>query len=254
MKITLLGTGTSQGVPVIGCICDACTSVDSRDIRSRCSVLVESADTKIVVDVGPDFRNQMLKAKVDKLDAVFLTHEHNDHIIGLDDLRPLLFRNKNGIKIHAESRVIKDIQKRFEYAFIPQPYPGAPTFVVNNILDGEMIKVGDIEILPLRVLHGQLPILGSRIGDFAYLTDTNQIPDSTFEQLNGLKVLVIDALRERPHHSHFSIQEAIEAVNTISPDSAYFTHISHLLGPTSTWEKDLPKDIFPSYDGQEFVL
>lgn len=254
LKITLLGTGTSQGVPVIGCKCDACTSTDLRDQRSRCSVLIQSDNSQVVIDVGPDFRTQMLRAKVETLDAVFLTHEHNDHIIGMDDLRPFLFRSKKGVKIHAEKRVLDELQKRFEYAFTPQPYPGAPSFKIHEIYEGEKVAIGDLEILPLRVIHGRLPILGFKVGEFAYLTDTNHIPYETIEILKGCKILVVDALRERSHHSHFSLQEAIDAVDKIKPGSAYFTHISHLMGPTSKWEKMLPSDIYPSYDGQEFEL
>jgi len=254
LKITLLGTGTSQGVPVIGCNCSACLSRDPRDERSRCSVHVQEGDSSIVIDVGPDFRMQMLKAQVTHLDAVLLTHEHNDHIIGLDDLRPFLFRSQKSIHIHGEERVLNDIQHRFQYAFIKQPYPGAPEFKIQRIIPDISFKIESFQILPLRLIHGRLPILGFRIGNFAYLTDTNQIPDSTMSKLTGLEILVIDALRKKSHHSHFSLKEATQIIKDLNPEKAYLTHISHLMGPASEWESDLAKDIYPAYDGLQFEL
>ncbi|MEE9372981.1 MAG: MBL fold metallo-hydrolase [Saprospiraceae bacterium] len=254
MKITILGTGTSQGVPVIGCHCTTCTSDDPRDNRSRCSVLIQSETTQIIIDVGPDFRSQMLDAKVNSLDAVLLTHEHNDHIIGLDDLRPLLFTNKKGIRIHGEERVLSDLKHRFEYAFTTHSYPGAPSFDVKEIVPNTKLTIGDITILPLRVTHGRLPILGFRIGKFGYFTDTNEIPNSTIAELSELDVLVLDALRPTPHHSHFSLEEAIIMTKRIAPQRAYFTHVSHLMGPTSIWEKKLPRNIYPTYDGLQFEV
>ena len=254
MKITLLGTGTSQGVPVIGCKCATCTSSDPRDTRYRCSVLISSENTQLVIDVGPDFRSQMLTHQVDNLDGVLLTHEHNDHVIGLDDIRPFLFRKKEGIKIHAEDRVINEVRSRFKYAFQTHLYPGAPSFSMKRIEPGIEFEIGDITILPLRVVHGDLPILGFRIGDFAYLTDTNFIPDETLHLLSGVKILVLDALREKKHHSHFSVEEAISAIGKIRPDRSYLTHISHLLGPISRWDQQLPKGIYGAYDGLEFEL
>lgn len=254
MKITLLGTATSQGIPVIGCKCKTCISEDIRDKRLRCSALIQSESTHIVLDVGPDFRQQMLRAKVNDLDAVFLTHEHNDHIIGLDDLRPFIFRRRNPMIIYAEQRVLEEVKYRFEYAFTEQAYPGAPRFELRPIVPGDLIKVGDIEIRALRVYHGHLPILAFRIKNWAYLTDTNEIPMDTFDDLKGLEVLVIDALRREGHHSHYSLSQSIEAIKHIAPDRAYFIHMSHLLGPTAEWEQDLPSDVYPSFDGLQFEL
>ena len=259
MKITLLGTGTSQGIPVIGCKCSTCTSTDPRDHRRRCSVLIESKLANVVIDVGPDFRYQMLDAGVSRVDAVLITHEHNDHVIGLDDLRPLLFakimaKDTSGIQIFSESRVLDEIKSRFKYGFEKQEYPGAPHFEVSPIRPGNPLYINELEILPLRVMHGKLPILGFRIGNFAYLTDTNQIPESTLNQLQNLDILVLDALREKPHHSHFSLQGAIEAAQSIDAKKTYFTHLSHLMGTTSEWEKKLPSSIYAAYDGLEFEL
>ena len=254
MRITLLGTGTSQGIPVIGCRCDTCTSSDFRDIRLRCSVLVESTETSVVIDVGPDFRAQMLKHDVSQVDAVLLTHEHNDHIIGMDDLRPFLFTNPKPILIHGEKRVLDDLKIRFRYAFEVQPYPGAPEFEIREMDVYDSLKINDISFLPLRVYHGQLPILAFKVGTFAYLTDTNAIPDKTMKQLDGLDVLVIDALRHSTHHSHYSLDESLEVIRKIQPKKAFITHVSHMMGPAKVWEKSLPSNVYPAYDGLQFEL
>lgn len=254
MKITLLGTGTSQGIPVIGCQCATCTSSDPRDERLRCSTLIETDKTSIIIDVGPDFRRQMLNASVRRLDGVLITHEHNDHVIGLDDLRPLLFRSKKIIPIYGERRILEEIEKRFEYAFVKQPYPGAPEFHLKEIEPFEDLQIGDIKITPLRVFHGRLPILGFRVGGFAYLTDTSNIPLETMEYLKDLDIMVIDALRKEKHHSHNSLDDAVMMINRVGPKQSYLIHLSHLMGPTTEWEKELPHNIYPSYDGMQFEL
>jgi len=252
--ITLLGTGTSQGIPVIGCGCETCISSDQRDKRLRCSVLIQTKETTVVIDIGPDFRKQMLDSRVNHLDAVLLTHEHNDHIIGLDDLRPFLFRSHDQVLIHGEKRVLNEIKNRFEYAFVKQPYPGSPELSISEIKPGNVLKIGDLSFLPLRLIHGRLPILGFRIDSFAYLTDTNHIPHATLEDLYDLDVLVIDALRYKKHHSHFSLDESILTIAQINPKRAYLIHMSHLMGPTKVWEKSLPDNVYPSYDGMRFDL
>ena len=222
-------------------------------------MLIETDEVNIVIDVGPDFRYQMLDAKVKRLDAVIITHEHNDHVIGLDDLRPLLFWKlkagyTDGIKIHAESRVLSEIRSRFKYGFEKSPYPGAPHFDIEEIKPNQAFKLGDVEFLPLRLMHGRLPILGFRIGKFAYLTDTNHIPEETLPFLQDLDILILDALRKSNHHSHFNLEEAINAAEIINADKTYFTHLSHLMGPTSEWEKMLPPKIYSAYDGLQFEL
>lgn len=249
MKVTFLGTGTSQGVPVIGCNCDACTSTDPRDNRFRTAVLVEVDHKTIVIDIGPDFRQQMLTARVTHLDAVLLTHEHNDHMIGADDLRPFNFRQRKDMPIFGEGRVLEEIKQRFKYAFLPHPYPGIPQFQLLPILPDEEFFVEGIRIVPIRLYHGSLPIFGFRIGDFCYLTDTKTIPSSEFKKLEGIDTLVLNALRKKQHHSHLTIEEAILLSQKINPRQTFFTHFSHDLGPVTTWEQELPETIYPAHDG-----
>ena len=254
MVITLLGTGTSQGIPVIGCKCETCLSTDPRDKRLRCSILVKSEEATVVIDAGPDFRAQMLDADVGELDAVLLTHEHNDHIIGLDDLRPLMFTSPNPIFIHAEKRVLAEVKTRFRYAFEKQPYPGAPEFRIAELEVEKQLIINDLSFMPLRLMHGRLPVLGFKIARFAYLTDTNFIPESTLDHLSDLEIIVIDALRQKKHHSHYSLEESLEAIEMIGPKKAFLVHMSHRMGPTSKWEKKLPENVYPGYDGLQFEL
>jgi len=255
LTFTLLGSGTSQGIPVIGCDCPTCLSTDSRDTRLRCSAVIEDDDTTVVIDVGPDFRMQALNHGLSNLDAVFITHEHNDHIIGLDDLRPMIFKNMKPMQIYAEPRVLDEIRHRFPYAFIEQTYPGAPRFELMPIHPGDRVQIGEIIIEAQRVYHGSLPILAYLIQDqIAYLTDTNHIPDNTAERITDIPILILDMLRKKRHHSHFSFDEAIDAAASIHAERTYFIHMSHLMGPTKEWETSLPEDIFPSYDGLTFDL
>jgi len=232
LKFTLLGTGTSQGIPVIGCNCAVCTSNDPRDNRRRCSAIIEDKDISIVIDVGPDFRQQMLDHGVQDVDAVLITHEHNDHVIGLDDLRPLIFKRREAMTIYAEMRVLVEIKERFKYAFETHAYPGAPEFKLIEIKPGDTIRIQNVTIDVLRVMHGQLPILGFVINkQLAYLT-----------------------LRQKPHHSHSSFEEAVDNAKKIKAKATYMIHMSHLMGPTEDWEQKLPADVYPSYDGLQFDL
>lgn len=251
MRITFLGTGTSQGVPVIGCKCYGCTSRDPRDQRLRSSILVEADGQVLVVDTGPDFRQQMLRADVTRLDAVLFTHEHRDHIAGLDDIRSFNFIQHSPMDIFAEERVIRALQGGFPYIFAEKKYPGIPQIEIHSI-SSSPFRIGEIEIIPVRLMHYRLPVLGFRIRDFAYLTDANLIPEEEKKKLRGVRVLVVNALRREKHISHFTLSEAVALIREIGPEQGYLTHISHQMGRTLDMEKELPQGIQPASD--ELVL
>jgi len=252
VKITFLGTGTSQGVPVIACECDVCTSPDLKDKRLRASLLVETAQNTFVIDAGPDFRQQMLNAKVKKLDAILLTHEHKDHIAGMDDLRAFNYKSQGAIDIYAEERVLAAVRKEYAYVFSENHYPGVPKMELHNIDNFSFVIKGDT-ITPLRIFHYRLPIFGFRLGDMAYITDANYIPEETKEKLFGVKYLVINALRKEKHISHFSLAEALDLVREVSPRKAYITHIGHQMGRHVDVNRDLPHNVTLAWDGQEVV-
>ncbi|MCC7520827.1 MAG: MBL fold metallo-hydrolase [Flavobacteriaceae bacterium] len=254
MKITFLGTGTSQGIPVIGCDHPVCLSENPKDKRLRSSVLIQDEDFQIVIDCGPDFRMQMLQTGIRQLDAIIFTHEHSDHTAGLDDIRQ--FSHKNGaLPLYAEARVLRDLHKRFEYIFNNDIiYEGKPQAKSVQIEAQKTFKIKNKTIVPIAIMHGDLPILGFRIGDFAYLTDISYITSSELEKLNGLKMLVVDALRIEPHYTHFNLAQALDLVETIKPKQTYFTHISHRLGFHDEVEKLLPERVYLSYDGLEVTL
>ena len=254
MKITFLGTGTSQGIPVIGCKCSTCTSEDTRDQRLRTSVLVEIEGINICIDVGPDFRQQMLTNSVKRLDAVLLTHEHNDHMIGADDLRPFNFAQGKDMPIYGEQRVLDELERRFDYAFKPHPYPGIPRFILHPIRSQDVFYVNGIKVIPVRVNHGLLPILGYRIGNFCYLTDVKTIPEKEFAKLKNLDVVVLNALRKKHHHSHMTLAEATDMSIKIGAKRTYFTHFSHDLGSVKEWEHELPDGVLPAHDGLQVTL
>lgn len=252
MKITFLGTGTSQGVPVIACDCKTCLSDDYRDKRLRTSVLIEIDETILVIDAGPDFRQQMLRENVKRLDAIILTHEHKDHISGMDDVRAFNYKSQDAIDIFAEERVQKAVRKEYSYVFAEYQYPGVPKMRLNPVNDyGFTIK--GINLIPLRVFHYRLPVYGFRIGDFAYITDANYIPEETKERLFGVKYFVINALRKEKHISHFSLREAIDIVREVSPRKAFITHISHQMGLHKEITATLPPEIMLAFDGQSFL-
>ncbi len=254
MKITLLGTGTSQGVPIIGCNCSVCRSIDDKDKRLRSSVLIEEKETTIVIDAGPDFRYQMLRAGVNNLDAVILTHEHYDHVAGLDDIRAFNRIRKSSVDVYAERRVLNQIEQTLDYAFNENKYPGVPSINCNEINENGDFTIGDINITPVRVLHYKLHILGFRVGDFAYITDANFLSENSLEKLKGVKVLVINALRIKPHISHFNLSEAIEIIRKVNPDSGIITHISHQLGLHSEVSNLLPLGVELGYDKMEINI
>jgi phosphoribosyl 1,2-cyclic phosphate phosphodiesterase len=248
VKITFLGTGTSQGVPVITCGCEVCTSIDHRDKRLRTSILIETNDKTIVIDSGPDFRYQMLRANVKDLDAIIFTHEHKDHIAGLDDIRPFNYLLRKNIDIYATLRVQEALKREFYYIFSDVKYFGVPQINMHTIAT-EKFKVGKTEFIPLEIMHYKLPILGYRIGDFTYITDAKFISKDTIEKIKGTKVLVVNALQIEDHIAHFSYQEAMDFAKMIGAEMTYFTHISHNLGLQEEMEQNLPENIRLAYDG-----
>lgn len=248
IKITFLGTGTSSGVPMIGCTCPVCTSTDKKDNRLRSSIMIESAKTTLVVDTGPDFRYQMLRQKVNKLDAVLFTHPHKDHLAGLDDIRAFNFFQKKPIDIYADSLTEEAIRRDFYYAFSDTKMPGVPELDLYTITL-ESFVIGDIPVTPILVWHLKMPVLGFRFGKFTYITDANRIDDNEKEKIKGSDVLVLNALRKQKHISHFNLEEAIQLVKELKVPQGYFTHISHQLGKHADIENELPEGIDLAYDG-----
>lgn len=253
MKITFLGTGTSQGIPVIGCGCEVCKSADKKDKRLRVSVWVQTDDKSIVIDSGPDFRYQMLRAGVDDLDAILYTHEHKDHVAGLDDIRPYNYILKKRIDIYATERVQEALRREFQYIFSDVKYHGLPQINVHTI-HNESFKVGETKVIPFEVMHYKLPILGYRIGDFTYITDAKTISEESLEKIKGTKVLVLNALQKESHISHLTFEEAIEMAEKIGAETTYFTHISHNLGLHEEVSKELPSNIKLAYDGLSILI
>lgn len=247
LQVTFLGTGTSTGVPVIACNCPVCKSPDARDKRFRTSALVRAGDTTIVIDCGPDFRFQMLKNNVEDIDAVVFTHEHRDHVAGLDDIRAFNYILNKRIDIYGSERVMDSIRTEFPYIFSDSRYFGAPQINIHPI-DIKNFEVNGIPFIPIRVMHDKLEVLGFRIFDFTYITDASSISDAELEKAKGSKVVVLNALRNSKHISHFSLAEAVEIINRINPDLAYLTHISHFLGLHEEVEKKLPPNIHLAYD------
>lgn len=248
MKVTFLGTGTSQGVPLIGCTCKVCTSADPKDNRLRSSVMIEDGNTNIVIDTGPDFRQQMLREKVTKLDAVIFTHEHKDHIAGLDEVRAFNFINQIVMPVYAVERVQQAIKREFAYIFSGENYPGIPKIELHTVTNKDL-EIGDITVKPIDVLHYKLPVKAYRVKNFTYVTDANFISDEEKQKIKGCDVLVLNALRRNEHISHFTFQQAIDLVNELKPKKAYFTHISHQLGMHQEVNLELPDNIELAYDG-----
>lgn len=254
MKITFLGTGTSQGVPVIGCKCDVCQSLDFRNKRLRTSVHIEVENKSFVVDTGPDFRQQMLNERINKLDAVLFTHAHKDHTAGMDDVRAFNFIQKKAMPIYAEQRVIDQLKLEFSYVFASEKYPGVPQIDPQLIEGSSAFSVEGVHIIPIQVMHLKLPVLGFRIHDFTYITDANYISEKEKEKIKGSKVLVLNALQKENHISHYNLEQAIELAQEINADKTYFTHISHKLGLHGDVENELPENIVLAHDGLKINL
>ncbi|MFT4598601.1 MAG: phosphoribosyl 1,2-cyclic phosphate phosphodiesterase [Arenicella sp.] len=253
MKVTFLGTGTSQGVPIITCTCAVCSSTDPRDNRLRASVLIETEHTNIVLDTGPDFRQQMLRENVQKVDAILFTHGHKDHTAGFDDIRGFNWKTKEAMEVYANEEVEIVLKRDFHYAFAEHKYPGVPNLNLN-VIQNKNFMIRDVAITPIEVLHYKLPVFGYRIGDFSYITDANFISDSEKEKLKGSKVLVLNALRKSEHISHFTLDQAVAIAQEIGAEQTYLIHMSHQMGLHAEVDSELPEGINLAYDGLAVTL
>jgi phosphoribosyl 1,2-cyclic phosphate phosphodiesterase len=250
-RLTFLGTGTSQGVPIIGCGCDVCKSSDNKDKRLRSSAFIEQNGLRILIDAGPDFRQQLLRENIGSVDAILLTHEHKDHTGGLDDVRAINYITRKALPVYCEERVFKSLQREYSYAFSEYKYPGIPEFDIR-VIGEEPFFIGrdnNVEVIPIRAYHYKLPVLGYRIGNIAYITDANRIEDDQYAKLKGVEVFVINTVRHQRHISHFSLSEAIEVAQKVGAPISYLTHLSHQIGTHSDLLKELPAGIEPAYDG-----
>jgi phosphoribosyl 1,2-cyclic phosphate phosphodiesterase len=252
MKLTFLGTGTSQGIPVIACECDVCKSTDSKDKRLRTSVLIESDSTSVAIDSGPDFRQQMLNCNQKKLDAIVFTHEHKDHVAGLDDVRAFNFKSKKDMEVYASQNVIDALKREFHYVFNEFKYPGVPSLNINLINKDSVFTIGDIQFSTIQVFHYKLPVYSYRINDLVYVTDANKINDEEADKMIGCKTLIINALRKEEHISHFNLKQAIEFSDKVGAQKVYLIHLSHLMGKHE--ELELPKHVEIAYDGLQITF
>ena len=253
MKITVLGSGTSQGVPVITCECEVCKSLDFRDKRLRSSIHIQTDELSLVVDTGPDFRQQMLNNQIRQLDAILYTHEHKDHTAGMDDVRSFNFKQKADMPIYARKQVLAQLRQEFAYVFAEKKYPGIPK-ISENIVTNTPFNIQAVNITPIHVMHHKLPVFGFRIGDFTYITDANAIDEKELEKIKGSKILILNALQKKEHLSHFNLDQALVIAQQIGAEQTYFTHISHTMGLHRSVAKELPENIFLAYDGLKLDL
>ena len=247
--VTILGSGTSQGVPVIACDCHVCCSREAKDNRTRSSIMINVQDENYVIDTGPDFRTQMLREKVKTLRGVIFTHEHKDHLAGLDDVRAFNYKEERPMEIYCTTQVERALRREYHYAFSEERYPGVPKFELKNIDLNSFTLNHNLTLIPIEVLHYKLPVLGFRFGDFTYITDAKTISETEKEKVKGTKTLIVNALHRSTHISHFNLEEALAFIEEINPEKAYLTHISHLFGCHSEIELTLPKNVFLAYDG-----
>ncbi len=248
MKITVLGSGTSQGVPVIGCDCEVCRSVDYRDKRLRVSVHIETQGKSFVIDTGPDFRQQMLRENIRKIDALVFTHEHKDHLAGLDDVRAYNFFQQKDMPVYGHPRVLAQLKQEFYYAFAEIKYPGVPIIKLHEI-DTQPFDIEGVKFIPIEVMHHKLSVFGYRIGDFSYITDVNYMSDEAIALAKNSKILILSALQKSPHISHYTLAQALAVIEQIAPQEAYLTHISHRMGLHRVTEAELPTNVKLAYDG-----
>ncbi|MBN4072607.1 MBL fold metallo-hydrolase [Crocinitomix catalasitica] len=248
LKATFLGTGTSQGIPVITCDCAVCQSTNQKDKRLRTSLMISNGNQNLVIDTGPDFRQQMLRENVQSIEAILFTHDHKDHVAGMDDIRAFNFKTKKAMEVYADANVQETLKRDYHYVFAKDKYPGVPSVNLND-LTNEPIEIMGEKIIPLNVLHHKLPIKAFRIRNFAYITDAKSIPPAEYEKLAGVKELVLNALRKEPHISHFTLAEALKIIEDIKPEKAFLTHISHLMGIHDEVNKELPDNVFLAHDG-----
>lgn len=249
LEITFLGTGTSQGVPVIACDCHVCKSNDQRDNRLRASIMIHVNGENYVVDTGPDFRQQMLRENVQSLRALLFTHEHKDHVAGMDDVRAFNYKEQRDMEIFCSERVEEALIREFYYVFESVKYPGVPAVNINRIYNEPFVLPCGAEVTPIEVMHYKMPVFGFRIGDFTYITDAKSISEEELEKVKGSKVVVINALRQSEHISHFNLEQALEFIEKVNPETAYLTHISHLFDTHEGIQSQLPENVFVAFDG-----
>lgn len=254
LEVTVLGTGTSQGVPVIGCDCDVCTSADPKDNRLRSSIMFSIAGENFVIDTGPDFRQQMLREQVKSLRAVIYTHSHKDHIAGMDDVRSFNFLERRDMELFCDEGTELALKREFYYAFEQNKYPGVPNVNLNRIVNQTFKLPNGVEVTPIQAYHYKMPVFGFRVQDFAYMTDVKTIPDEELKKLQNLEVLILDCLRIKPHLSHLNLEEALALVKKLKPKQTYLTHISHLFGTQQEIMDMLPANISPAYDGLKIIF